>query len=162
MLLSHTQKLQSEHNCSVLRFKCKNYINKKWMANLWHNTSTVFWGKLIVYFTNWKPCLFSWIHVQLMASDSFVAYNISAKWNMICLVNVLSRTVGDSDWRFVNRVIIIFMVTVKTSVPLNSPNKKYAHDHLLSQMNPRLKPFRKIIKLLYCVRKYSYSSVMVF
>ena len=65
-----------------------------------------------------------------MASDSFVAYNISAKRNMICLVNVLSRTVGDSDWRFLNRVIIIFMVTVKTSVPLNSPNKNYTHTPL--------------------------------
>ena len=32
-----------------------------------------------------------------MASDSLVAYDISAKWKMTCLVNVLSRTVVDSD-----------------------------------------------------------------
>ena len=67
-----------------------------------------------------------------MASDRFVAYNISAKWNMICLVNVLSRTVVDSDWRFINKVIINFMVIVNTSVPVNSPNQNYTHlyDHI--------------------------------
>ena len=68
-----------------------------------------------------------------MASDSFVAYmyNISAKGNMICLVNVLSKTVVDSVWRFINKVIINFMVTVKTAVPVNSPNKNFSHlfDH---------------------------------
>ena len=67
-----------------------------------------------------------------MASDSFVAYNISAKWKMICLVNVLSRTVFNSDWRFIKMVIIIFVVIVKTSFPVNSPNKNYTHlyDHI--------------------------------
>ena len=79
---------------------------------------------------------------------------------------VLSRTVVDSDWRFDNGVIVIFMIIFKTSVPINnSPNKDYTHlcdgsyTTYLYEMTPRLKPFRI---LLFCVRKYPFSSDMVF
>ena len=53
------------------------------------------------------------IHVQLMASDSFIVYIKlyyikKVEWMYIA---VLSRTVVDSDWRFDNGVIIIFMIS---------------------------------------------------
>ena len=43
---------------------------------------------------------------------------------------VLSRTVVESDQRF-DKMIIIFMGIVKTSVPVNSPTKYYTnlYDH---------------------------------
>ena len=68
-------------------------------------------------------------------------------------IAVLSRTVVDSDWRFDNGMIIIFMISFCQNIsPVNnSASKDYTHLYdgsyttYLYEMTPRLKPFRMLL-----------------
>ena len=95
--------------------------------------------------------------MQLIASDSFVVYNISRKWKWLAgwmYIAVLSRTVVDSEWHFDTTgwsSSLSWLLPKHQSPVNNSPNKDYScniYTIYLYEMTPRLEPLRIIIIIL--------------
>ena len=68
------------------------------------------------------------IHVQLMASDSFIVYIISRKWSECTLQSWVGLLLTVTDVLTTGWSSFSWLVIVKTSVPVNnSPTKDYTH-----------------------------------
>ena len=87
-----------------------------------------------------------------MASDRFVVYIISRKWSECTLQSWVGRLLTATDVLTTGWSSFSWLVSVKTSVPVNnSASKDYTHLYdgsyttYLYEMTPRLKPFRMLL-----------------
>ena len=120
MVLCDTLKLQSEHNCSVLReykkkvqsFKRKNYINKSWMAKLWHNTSPLF---CVYCFLRQMNCI---LHKLKTYSFFTILTNLTDTYNLEQNSNHVSLSHDDEEY-FI-KILKDFTVENNTKIMKNS------------------------------------------